>query len=415
MRLIYKFYIEHTEGLDRLMRVSNNLYNQALYEVRQKLIVEGTWLCYEDLNKIMRTKKNLEGECNYRLLKTQCAQQILLVIHRTMKSYFRCIKDWKENPDKYTARPRLPKYRPRGGMFNVFYTNQCCQIRDGYIRLSKDLSIHVPQWDKYRDRIQSFNQVRIVPNRVNVAVEIIYEVPDAESKARNGNYASIDLGLKNLVTMIMSDGSCEIWSGDYLKAYNQGFNKRLARLQSIKDKQGIKGVTKMILRMYDNRDKYIEDSFHQITRQIVNRLVEKEIGTLVIGYNAGWKQNADMGKVNNQKFVQMPFARLLSYLKYKCEKEGIEVIIHEESYTSICDALALETIEKHESYLGKRAKRGLFESSVGLVINADQNGALNILRKVVCESEFIRIVDRGHISLCPVRHRTPFRQHMGRI
>lgn len=356
-----------------------------------------------------------EIDTYYRLQKTQCAQQILLVIHRTMKFYFRSIKDWKKNSDKYTAMPRLPKYRPRGGMFNLFYTNQCCQIKDGYIRLSKDLSIRVPQWDKFCDRIQSFKQVRIVSNRVNVAVEIIYEVPDAESKAGNGNYASIDLGVKNLVTMIMSDGRCEIWSGDYLKAYNQGFNKRLARLQSIKDKQGIKGVTKMILRMYDNRDKYIEDSFHQITRQIVNRLVEKEIGTLVIGYNTGWKQNADMGKVNNQKFVQMPFARLLSYLKYKCEKEDIEVIIHEESYTSKCDALALETIGKHESYLGKRAKRGLFKSSVGLVINADQNGALNILRKVVCESEFIRIVDRGHISLCPVRHRTPFRQHMRRI
>lgn len=103
----------------------------------------------------------------------------------------------------------------------------------------------------------------------------------------------------------------------------------------------------------------------------------------------------------------MPFARLAGYLRYKCEMVGIDFVEHEESYTSKCDALALEPIGKHEEYLGRRVKRGLFRSSIGKVINADQNGALNILRKVVGDSDFIRIVDSGH-SLCPVRHRSPF-------
>ena len=120
-----------------------------------------------------------------------------------------------------------------------------------------------------------------------------------------------------------------------------------------------------------------------------------------------------MGKRNNQKFVQLPFARLTSYLSYKCKLAGIDFIEHEESYTSKCDALALEEVCKHEDYLGKRVKRGLFRSSVGKIINADQNGALNILRKVVGDSEFVRIIGSGH-SLCPVRHCNPFQSECKR-
>ena len=143
------------------------------------------------------------------------------------------------------------------------------------------------------------------------------------------------------------------------------------------------------------------------SRQIVDMLVEKKIGRLIVGYNAGWKQKSDMGKRNNQKFVQMPFARLSSYLRYKCEMVGIDFVEHEESYTSKCDALALEQIGKHEQYLGRRTKRGLFCSSIGKLINADQNGALNIMRKVVGDSYVSRIVNSGH-SLCPVRYSNPF-------
>ena len=114
-----------------------------------------------------------------------------------------------------------------------------------------------------------------------------------------------------------------------------------------------------------------------------------------------------MGKRSNQKFVQMPFARLITYLRYKCEMVGIDFVEHEESYTSKCDALVLEPLCKHKEYLGRRVKRGLFRSSTGKVINADQNGALNILRKVVGDSYVSRIFNSGH-SLCPVRYSSPF-------
>ena len=206
--------------------------------------------------------------------------------------------------------------------------------------------------------------------------------------------------------MVTEEG-CVIYSGRYLKSYNRYFNKTLAYLKSIKDRQGIKWSTNRIRSMYEKRDRYFEDAFHKVSRQIVDTLVANKVGTLAVGYNVGWKNGTDMGKVNNQKFVQLPFARLVSYLRYKCELVGISFVTNEESYTSKCDALAFESVGKHDVYLGKRTKRGLFQSSVGKLINADQNGALNILRKVVGDSYVKRIADSGH-SLCPIRHRSSF-------
>lgn len=406
MRLIYKFYTRHTEQLDALFKVSNNLWNQALYVFRQRLDSDGTWLWYNDMDKIMKQTLNLNGECNYRLLKAQCSQQILRVLDKSIKAYCKSIKDWKKNPEKYKAMPRMPSYRKRGGMFNLFYTKQSAAIKDGQIRLSKNLLIVIPQWEKYGEQAYKFSQIRFIPERGKVKVEIVYDKELAASDVDKNKYASIDLGIDNLAMMVTSEG-CVIWSGKHLKSYNRYFNKELARLQSVKDLQGIKRSTKRIMALYAKRDKHFEDVFHKVSRQIVDVLVEKRIGTLTVGYNVGWKQSTDMGKRNNQKFVQLPFARLTSYLGYKCKLAGIDFIEHEESYTSKCDALALEEVCKHEDYLGKRVKRGLFRSSVGKIINADQNGALNILRKVVGDSEFVRIIGSGH-SLCPVRHCNPF-------
>ena len=114
---------------------------------------------------------------------------------------------------------------------------------------------------------------------------------------------------------------------------------------------------------------------------VVNKMVSIEIGNIVVGYNKGWKDSINIGRRNNQTFVQMSFDRFIEYLKYKCEMVGINLIIHEESHTSKCDALALEDVKQHDTYLGKRVKRGLFQSSIGKLINADVNDLLNILRK----------------------------------
>ena len=407
MRLVYKFYIHHNDELNKLFRTSNNLYNQALYLFRQRLDADGVWTWYNDMDKLMKNVVNLEGECNYKLLPSVVSQQLLRALDKNIKAYCKSIKDWKKHPEKYKGMPQMPHYRKRGGMMGLTYTTRGTSIKNGIIKLSRGTKIHIPQWEKYCEVLQSWQQVRLIPNNRDIKVEIIYEQEIKQADVSKDKCAAIDIGLDNLATMVTDEG-CVIFSGKYLKSYNQYFNKTLSHLRSIKDKQGIKRSTRRIIRMYDKRDRYFEDAFHKVSRQIVNILVEKKIGRLVVGYNVGWKQRTNMGKRNNQKFVQMPFARLTAYLRYKCKMVGIDFVEHEESYTSKCDALALEPICKHEKYLGRRTKRGLFRSSTGKLINADHNGALNIMRKVVGDSYVSRIVNSGH-SLCPVRYSNPFR------
>ncbi len=404
MILVYRFNIGQNENISSLCKISNNLYNQALYIFRETLSKEDKWLSYFELDAIMKNTKNLDGDINYRLMKAQCSQQVLRILDKNIKGYYKSVQDYKKNPNKYKEKPGLPNYKKRGSEFNLYYPSQSCKIKDGKIILSKDLSISIPQYEKYSDLIKDFKQIRIKPLSCGYKIEIIYEVKDTEvSKEEEEKVASIDLGIDNLVTLISEDFTV-LFSGKFVKAYNQLFNKTLAKLNSIKDLQKIKGTTKRIKKLYYDREQYIEDVFHKISRKIVDLLVDSKIKKLVVGYNKGWKQNVNIGKKNNQKFVQIPFARLVSYLEYKCELAGIEIVIHEESYTSKCDFLAFEKIGKHDSYLGRRKKRGLFQSSVGKLINADVNGALNIMRKVVgdsCES-IQRIIDRG-LLFNPVR------------
>lgn len=404
MRLLYKFNIGQNENISSLCKISNNLYNQALYIFRETLSNEDKWLSYFELDTIMKNTKNLDGNINYKLLKAQCSQQVLRILDKNIKGCYKSVQDYKKHPNKYKGKPGLPSYRKRESEFNMYYTNQNCKIKDGKIVLSKELSIDIPQYEKYSDLIKNFKHVRIKPLACGYKIEIIYEVKDAEvSKGREEKIASIDLGIDNLATIVSEDFTI-IFSGKFVKSHNQLFNKTLAKLNSIKDLQKIKGTTRRIKKLYYDREQYIEDVFHKISRKIVNLLIDSKITKLIVDYNKGWEQNVNMGKKNNQKFTQIPFARLVSYLEYKCELVGIEIVIHEESYTSKCDSLAFEKIGKHENYLGRRRKRGLFQSSVGKLINADVNGALNIMRKVVgdsCES-IRRIIDRG-LLFNPVR------------
>ena len=407
MQLVYSFYIKHNEDIDKLCKVSTNLYNQALYIVRTTLDKEGKWLFYSDLNKIMPQTLNLDGECNYRLLKAQVSQQTLRSLEKNVKSYVKSIKDWKKAKEKYKAMPQFPNYKKRGSMSNLCYTNQCCSVRKGFINLSKDLRIAIPQWEKYKDNFKTLNQVRIKPLPSCIKVEIVYTKDVVAKELDDSKFASIDLGIDNLATLV-SPSSSVLYCGKFLKSYNRQFNKKLHRLQRIKDKQGIKRSTKRIQRMYYKRDMYLQDVFHKYSRCIVKYLIDNKIGNLVVGYNMDWKQSVNIGKKNNQKFVQIPYARLISYLEYKCNMNGIKFQSHEESYTSKCDSLACEPIGKRDKYLGKRTRRGMFVSSTGKSINADVNGAVNILRKVVGDSPVIKeIIDMGNL-LRPVRYRSPF-------
>lgn len=353
---------------------------------------------YNDIDKLMKETKNLDGEINYRLMpKAQSAQQCLKVLDKSLKSYFKSIKDWAKHKNKYKGKPMLPKYKK--GYNQLILTSQCCKIKENYIYLTRDLRIFIPQWDKYGKKLLNFKQVRINPlyNGNVIEIEIIYDTDISNINLDYDKCCSIDLGVDNLITMVIDNERPIIYSGKQIKALNQLFNKCLSKRKSKLNKcnKG-KRTSNKIQYLYEKRKNKLTDIMHKVSTHVIRYMLSKNIGTIVVGYNRGWKDSIRIGKRNNQTFVQIPYDTLIRYLNYKCKMNGINLIEIEESYTSKCDALVMEDIGKHETYQGKRIKRGLYQSSVGKLINADVNGALNIMRKVFNDSAK-RIIDRGFL------------------
>ena len=163
----------------------------------------------------------------------------------------------------------------------------------------------------------------------------------------------------------------------------------------------IKGYTKQLYKLEEDRENLMNDYLHKVSKGIVTYCIENKIATLIVGKNNSWKDSINLGKKTNQTFVSIPYSRFIDMIVYKCKLEGINVIINEESFTSKCSSLDLESIKKHEEYLGRRIKRGLFKTSKGILINSDVNGSLNIGRKVFGD-DYFNPTNRGFV-LNPIK------------
>ena len=358
--------------LDNLCFLSKNLYNSALYTVRQFYFTNKKYFNWIKINNQFVSEKQQD----YYALPCKVSQQTLKMVDQNMKSFFNAIKTKK-------SKPKLPKYLDKlKGRFVVTYTNQAISkkaLQNGYIELSKTNI-------KLKTNVKNVKQVRIVPRNNFIVVEILYEVRSKLHNNLKETYCGIDFGLNNLITCSFQNDSPLIMNGKPLKSINWHYNKEKSRLQSLLDNG--KKTSKKIQNITLKRNNRINDYLHKTTKIFVNYLVSKKINNVVIGYNKEWKQGINIGRVNNQNFVQIPYYKLLNMLTYKCEIEGISVIVTEESYTSKCSFLDDEDICKHEEYVGKRIKRGLYKASDGRLINADVNGALNILKKVIGKFEY---------------------------
>jgi IS605 OrfB family transposase len=220
-------------------------------------------------------------------------------------------------------------------------------------------------------------------------LEIVYKV-EPQEQTRADNILSIDIGLDNLLTCFDIDSNRTfIISGRTIKAINYYWNKRNASLQSIKDKQQISFQTRQQFLIARNRHNRIQDYLKKASHYIVSYCIANHIGKVVVGHNPGWKQKCNLGKRNNQNFVQVPFHHLLRYIVMKCQVFGILYQEINEAHTSKCSFLDMEAIEHHEEYLGKRIHRGLFQTATGIWLNADVNATGNIYRKVSGDYSFL--------------------------
>ena len=373
MYLTEKHIIKRTHPFynecDRLCFQSKNIYNQGLYNVRQHYFNTKTYLNYYGNYNLTKTQ-----EC-YDYLPKKVFTQTLKHVDMVFKSFFALLKN-------KTVKNKIPKYLDKvNGRYVTIFTKQAISLREfkktGKLRLSQtDIYISTKLTD-----FTSLKEVRIVPRTHHYVIEVVYLVKE-KTHHDNGKYASIDLGLNNLATVAFNDGSKPlIVNGRPLKSINQYYNKKKAQYQS--RLKGGKRTSKRIYKLTDKRNNKVTDYLHKASRLLVNQLVSQGITTLVIGKNPNMKQDINIGKVNNQNFVQLPIMRFADLMKYKCELEGIKVLFNEESYTSKCSFLDGEPICKHDKYMGRRLKRGLFVSMNGIKINADVNGAYNIMLKAI--------------------------------
>ena len=390
MYLTLKQQVKHLSkkefrNLKYLCHIAKNLKNQAIYNVRQHYFKNKKYLSYNENYKILKNSEN------YKKLNSNMAQQILKEVDESFKSFFALLKLAKNG--QYNGKIKLPNYLDKDGFTTLVI---------GFVRLKDDMLI-VPYSNSFRKthkeitiklpsvlKDKKIKEIRIIPKQHSRYFEIqyIYEVEEVQRELNKENALGIDLGIDNLCTCVTNTGASFIIDGRKLKSINQYYNKINAKLQSIKDKQKIERTTLRQKRITRKRNNRINDYLSKAARTIVNYCLNNDIGKLVLGYNEDFQRKSNIGSINNQNFVNIPYGKLRDKLIYLCKLYGIEFKLQEESYTSKAsffdgDEIPIYDKENLQEYIfsGKRIKRGLYQTSTGKLINADCNGALNILRK----------------------------------
>ena len=414
MHLTVKQQVKHLSKEDyktikELCHIAKNLANEAIYNVRQYYFAEGEFLKYE------KNYTLLKNSPNYKLLNSNMAQQILKEVDGSFKSFFGLIKLAKQ--DRYAFKDcKLPHYLPKDGYTTLVIgfvrlkgNKLILPFSNGFKKTHKAVEITIPPilLDK------KVKEIRIIPKAKARFFEIqyIYEAECVQRNLNTNNALALDLGINNLVTAVSSNGRSFIIDGRKLKSINQWFNKENARLQSIKDKQhyGKKSTNRQKAIARDRNNK-VNDYMNKAARKVINYCIANDIGALVVGYNETFQRNSHIGKRNNQNFVNIPYGQLRSKLEYLCRLNGIIFVKQEESYTSKSSFWDQDDIPVYNAdnpreyqFSGKRVHRGQYKTASGKTINADVNGALNIMRKSSVVDVSI-LYGRGEVDT-PVRIR----------
>lgn len=333
MQLVEQHVIKRTdsryEAIDRAAFASKNLYNAALYEMRQAFIFGGKRLRYEELYHRMKSHPA------YKALPAKGAQQVLKLLDKNWTAWEEALKEWEVHPEKFLGRPCLPKYKDKQKGRNILiYTIQAIAapaLREGRI-VPSGLPIVV------NTAHTNVDQVRIVPRHGHYVVEVVYEREETQANVDPALIASVDIGVNNLVALTSNKVGFmpRLVNGRPLKSINQYYNKRHAELQGKLMKMDARRRTSNRIEQITNkRTRRIDHYLHTVSRRVIDLLVAEGIGTLIIGKNPNWKQEVNIGKRNNQNFVSIPHARFIHLLSYKAQLVGIQVILTEESYTLI--------------------------------------------------------------------------------
>ena len=359
---------------DELCFKSKNLYNAALFEFRQSYFdKELDILTWQNINRIF----NQSNQFDYRELPSKVSNTVLKKLGNNISSFWSLIKK-----SDYNKKVRLPKYLHKtDGRFIVEFNKQTFSNKrdenNNLIICKSSLDLRIPT------RVETPQQVRIIPKVGCYVIEVIYEIKENKPK-QNQRVASIDLGLNNLATVVTNDGDNPILiSGKKIKSINQYYNKMTSKQESLLPNNIF--TSKSLDRLWLKRNSKISYEIHKVTKFLANYFDERDVSKVIIGYNSGWKNGINLGKRTNQNFVNIPYTKFINQLTYKCQILGITVITREESYISKASFLDYDEIpnykdETKSKFSGRRIKRGLYKSTTRK-INADVNGAYNIMAK----------------------------------
>ncbi|WP_449354816.1 RNA-guided endonuclease InsQ/TnpB family protein [Virgibacillus natechei] len=380
--------------LQRMSHSSKALRNVGLYAIKQNYLNNGKMATAKEVDAAMR------ADVNYWCIQSNSVQAIRRTLYAEVKSFFEALKKWKENPEEFTGRPKIPKYS-HSTEKRIIEIYQIPKVdKDGYWAIPMNVafrkcfgSIKIRMPKNLLNKKISY--IEIIPKQKGRFFEVhyIYEMQISQMKKQpttTTNALSCDLGVDLMLSCATNNGDTFLIDGKKLKSINQYFNKTITHLQAKNIENGISKriVTNRMAKLWHKRDSQINGYISQAVGLLFKKAKALNIDTVVVGYNVGWKQASRIGKKNNQKFVQIPFHKLISAIENKCLKEGIRFVKQEEGYTSKASFLDKDMIpvwskndKSNYAFNGKRINRGLYRSKTGQCIHADINGALNILRK----------------------------------
>ena len=389
MRLTFKFKPNFShkqlEIVEELSWHCSKLYNIINYEIKSNEKIKPFYNKLED-----EFKSNWHTD----YLHSHNRQQLFKQLAQDWKSYFNAIDDYKNNSGKYQGQPKPPNFKYLdNNPGEIIFTNLATRVRDSHLLLSlskeikkqyqvDSLKFQLPPVIESLINLDNLQQLRIKKDNLSGDwyLLVIYKI-EPKNKVEGNNIMAIDLGLNNLATLTFKDNVDNyIINGKSIKSKNSYFNKEITKLQAVRMKQtGSKKFkdTKKIKKLRTKRNNYILDYLHKASRKIINLAKKHQVSKIIIGDIKQIKQNMNY----NKSFVQVPIQRLKELIEYKAKLEGIKVVFVNEAYTSGCSAMDLETLNRDNYNKSRRIERGLFKSNIGLTINADVNGSLNIMRK----------------------------------
>ena len=349
--------------LDNLCFLSKNLYNQALYRIRQQFFEDKSFKNYYEVNKELHD----ENQVDYRALPANSSQETLKLVNQNYSSFFKSLQ-------KHIKGVKIPRYldKTKGRQIVVYnhMTLPSGLLEKGIIKLPKSNL-------QFKTKQKNIRQVRIVPKNNYIVLEVVYEATIKELLKDNKRYMSIDLGIDNLASCSSNVTKSFIINGKSVKSINQYYNKKKSEMQSELKKVNGNDWSKGLQKLTDKRYEKIKNYMHCVSKYIIDYCVLYDVDTLVIGHNNGWKQNTK----NMQNFTYIPYELFFKILKYKCENNGIKYNVIEESYTSGTSFLDSEIPCKENYNKDRRIQRGLFISNNNIKINADINAAYQIMKK----------------------------------